>query len=197
MNTAYSDNPTSKIGQLLKQYRESIRLTQSYVAKQSGISSSMLSQIESSIVSPSISTLFAICSTMGMDMTYLMKALNKIDPVHVYNKEKRPKEDYKNAIFEKLIPKSDAPNGAQFLHLEIQPGQEISLRGQGIDITAMGYVIAGQVLVILEDKKDILLKKGDSILFRSLIPHTFRNTGKTLFRAVWSLTPICHDFPTK
>ena len=189
MNTASIENPAAKIGLLLKQYREGTRLT--------GISSSMLSQIESSVVSPSISTLFAICNAMGMEMTHLMKALNHENPVHVYNTEKRPKEDYMNAIFEKLIPKSDTPNNAEFLHLEIKPGQEISLRGQGIDIAAMGYVIAGQVLVILEDKKDILLKKGDSILFRSLIPHTFRNTGKTLFRAVWSLTPICHDFPTK
>jgi quercetin dioxygenase-like cupin family protein len=157
----------------------------------------MLSQIESSVVSPSITTLFAICNAMGMDMAYLMKSLNHTTPVHVYNPEKRPTEDYKNAFFEKLVPQSDSPNGAQFLLLEIQPGQEISLRGQGIDISAMGYVIDGQVLVILEDTKDILLKKGDSILFRSLIPHTFRNTGKTLFRAVWSLTPLSHDFPTK
>ena len=190
MNNLPDDNPTTKIGPLLKQYRESIRLTQSYIAKKAGISSSMLSQIESSIVSPSVSTLFAICNAMGMDMAYLMKSLNQTTPVHVYNPEKRPKEDYRNAVFEKLVPKSDSPTGAEFLHLEIQPGQEISLRGQGIDVVAMGYVISGQVLVIMEDNKDVLLKTGDSILFRSLIPHTFRNTGKTLFRAVWSLSPL-------
>lgn len=193
MNTMSKQNPASKIGQLLKQYRESIRLTQSHVAKQSGISSSMLSQIESSIVSPSVSTLFAICNAMGMDMAYLMKMLNRTTPIHVYNPEKRPKEDYRNAFFEKLVPKSDTPNGAEFLLLEIQPGQEISLTGQGIDVVAMGYVIDGSVLVITEEKKDLLLKKGDSILFRSLLPHTFRNTGKTLFRAVWSISPLRND----
>lgn len=197
MNTMSEQNPASKIGQLLKQYRESIRLTQSHVAKQSGISSSMLSQIESSIVSPSVSTLFAICNAMGMDMAYLMKMLNRTTPIHVYNPEKRPKEDYKNAFFEKLVPESDTPNGAELLLLEIQPGQEISLTGQGIDVVAMGYVIDGSVLVITEEKKDLLLKKGDSILFRSLLPHTFRNTGKTLFRAVWSISPLRNDISIK
>ena len=197
MDKIPDDNPTAKIGPLLKQYRESIRLTQSYVAKLSGISSSMLSQIESSIVSPSVSTLFAICNAMGMDMAFLMKAINQTTPVHVYNPDKRPKEEYESSVFEKLIPTSDTPNSSELLLLELEPNHEISLTGQGIDVVAMGYVISGSVILITEEKKNILLKKGDSILFRSLIPHTFRNTGKTLFRAVWSLTPLRHGFPTK
>jgi len=194
MNSISDNNPTAKIGLLLKQYRESIRLTQSYVAKLAGISSSMLSQIESSVVSPSINTLFSICSVMGMDMAFLMKALNQTNPVHVYNQEKRPKEDYTNAFFEKLVPKSDTPNGSEFLYLEIQPGHEVSLKGQAIDVVAMGYIIDGSVLITMEGIKPVLLKKGDSILFRSLVPHTFRNTGKGIFSAVWSLSPLRPEF---
>ncbi len=189
MEKSHVENPTEKIGPLLKQYRESIRLTQSHVAKKAGISSSMLSQIESSIVSPSVSTLFALCNAMGMDMTYLIKAINQSNPVHVYNPDKRPKEDYKYAFFEKLVPTSDNPINAQFLLMEIQPDNEISLRGQGLDVVAMGYLITGKMLVILEDDSEMLLNTGDSILFRSLVTHTFKNIGDTTLRAVWSLSP--------
>lgn len=190
MDNVRKKNPTENIGPQLKSYRKSIRLTQSYVAKQAGISSSMLSQIESSVVSPSVNTLFAICNAMGMDLTSLMKAINHSTPVHIYNAEKRSIEDYRNATFEKLVPKHDTPNGSEFLYLEIQPGKEISLTGQALDVMAMGYVITGSILVRIEDKNEILLKKGDSILLRSLLPHLFRNTGKVLFRAVWCLIPI-------
>ncbi len=59
------------------------------VAKKSGISSSMLSQIDSSIVSPSVNTLFALCNTMGMDMTNLMKSINRTNPIRIYHPEER------------------------------------------------------------------------------------------------------------
>ena len=190
MNTLSDNNPTSKIGQLLRQYRESVRLTQSYVAKQSGISSSMLSQIESSIVSPSVSTLFAICNTMGMDMSYLMKSITQTNPICIYHPNERSKEDYSNAVFEDLVSKLNTPNAAELLLLEIRPDQEIALKGRGKDLVAMGYVIAGSVSLIIEGDTNYALKKGDSILFKSLIPHTFKNTGKTLFRAIMSVSRL-------
>ena len=98
MDTLYDNNPALKIGPLLKQYREGIRLTQSHVAKKSGISSSMLSQIESSIVSPSVNTLFAICNTMGMDMTNLMKSINQTNPIRLFHQEERSRENYTNFL---------------------------------------------------------------------------------------------------
>ncbi len=193
MNNASNSNPALKIGPLLKHYRESVRLTQSYVAKKSGISSSMLSQIESSIVSPSVSTLFAICSTMGMDMANLMKSINQTNPVHVFHPDGRSREDYSNAVFEDLVSVSETPNGAKLQLLEINPGQEISLKGKGKEMLVMGYVITGTVVMVIEETTEYIIKKGDSVLFKSLCPHSFKNIGKSVFKAVWSLSPLCFD----
>ncbi len=87
MDTLSGNNSASKIGPLIKQHREGVRLTQSNVAKKSGISSSMLSQIESSIVSPSVNTIFAICNAMGMHMTSLMKSINQTNPIRLFYPE--------------------------------------------------------------------------------------------------------------
>jgi len=83
------------------------------------------------------------------------------------------------------------------LLLELKPGQEIALKGRGKDVSLMGYVISGSVLLITEGDTQYLLKKGDSILFTSLCPHTFRNHGSTPFRVVWSLIPLSSDIPEK
>lgn len=197
MNNVQENDPASKIGPLLKHYRECIRLTQSYVAKKSGISSSMLSQIENSIVSPSVSTLFAICSTMGMDIAGLMKSINHINPIRVFRPDERSREDYSNAVFEDLIYQSETPNGAKLQLLEINPGQEISLTGKGKDVLVMGYILAGTVMLIVEEEAEYILKKGDSILFKSLCPHRFKNIGKTAFKSVWSFCPVGPEFPAK
>lgn len=193
-----NNNPTSKIGPLLKAYRERVRLTQSCVAKSSGISSSMLSQIENSSVSPSINTLFSICNAMGMDMIYLMKAITQTTPVRVFHPDERPKEEYSESVFESLISQADTPHSGELLMMEIKPNQEIALKGDSKNITAMGYVFCGSVSLIIDQKTTYTIKKGDSILFQLLIPHIFRNTSKTtLFRAVWSLTPLRYGFPPK
>lgn len=197
MESLSNDNPTAKIGPLLKKYRAHVRLTQTYVAQQSGISSSMLSQIESSIVSPSVSTLFAICNAMGMDMAYLMKLITETNPVRVYHANERPKEDYGNSAFEALISKQETPQGGYMFLLEINPGEEIALTGQGYEMTAMGYVISGAVTLFLNEKENYQLKKGDSVLFQSLCPHKFINSSKTLFSSVWSMTPLRRSFPVK
>ncbi len=194
MGTVTGNNPTAKIGHLLKQYRKQIRLTQSYVAKKSGISSSMLSQIERSLVSPSVNTLFAICNVLGMDLKYLIEAITKTDPVRVFHPNERPREDYSKAVFEDLISKTKTPNATELLLLEIKPKQEISLKGKGKDIVLIGYVIEGSVLIITDNGTNYVWKKGDSVLFKSLIPHSFKNNGNTLFRAILSVSPIRPEF---
>lgn len=188
------NNPALKIGPLLKQYRKGIRLTQSFVAKKTGISSSMLSQIERSLVSSSVSTLFAICNALGMDLKYLIEAITKTEPVRVFHPNERSREDYSHSVFEDLIYKSETPNAAELLLLEIKPKQEIALKGKGKDVVLMGYVIEGSVLILTDDSKNYVWKKGDSVLFKSLIPHSFKNTENTLFRAVLSVSPIRPEF---
>ena len=99
--------------------------------------------------------------------------------------------------YQDLIYQSETPNGAKLLLLEINPGQEISLKGRGKEVLAMGYVLTGTVLMVIEEETEYILKKGDSILFKSLCPHRFNNIGKTVFKAVWSLSPLRPDIAEK
>lgn len=195
MDDSINYNPTARIGSLLKSYRESVRLTQSYVAKKSKISSSMLSQIESSYVSPSVSTLFSICKAMEMDMGHLMTALTQKNPVHIYHPNERPKQEDANTIFETLVPRLETPNFERLFLMEIKSGQEVGLKGSSNDEIAMGYVISGSAILIIDEKTKYPVKKGDSILLNPMISHSFRNSGKTVFRAVWCQSPIRYTFP--
>lgn len=182
------ENPASQIGSIIRSYREKIRLTQSSIAKKAGISSSMLSQIESSVVSPSVTTLFSICDALELNMTQLMKSITTNCPVQVYHSHERPKEESDGSSFETLISQTNTPHSGYMFLMEIKPMQKIGLSGQEKELVAMGYVINGSVLLSVEDQDEFLLKKGDSILFKSLCPHIFKNTSKTTtFKAVWSM----------
>ncbi len=130
-------------------------------------------------------------------MANLMKSINQTNPIHIFHPDERSREDYSNAVFEDLIYQSETPNGAKLLLQEINPGQEISLTGKGKEVLVMGYVLAGTVMLIVEEEAEYILKKGDSVLFKSLCPHSFKNMGKSLFRAVWSLSPLCYDIAEK
>jgi len=52
-----------------------------------------------------------------------------------------------------------------------------------------GLVLEGELEVQLEDK-EYLLKKGDSITFKSMTPHRKTNTGKTKSISVWANTAV-------
>ena len=50
-----------------------------------------------------------------------------------------------------------------------------------------GYVLEGQVLLQVEDKKE-LLNVGDSFHFFSTRPHTVQNPGEGTAKILWVLT---------
>ena len=180
--------PCARIGEILKNFREKSGLKQMVVAKRSGISTSMLSQIERSLVSPSVNTLFSVCNAMGMDITDLFRMITHENPVYVYHDKDRTRQISNASIFETLIMRTVTPHFEEMFLMEINPGQELGLSGKGKDGAAMGYVFSGTVSLIMDDKK-YSIKKNDSIYFPMLKAHVFQNNGKSTFKAIWCLVP--------
>jgi transcriptional regulator with XRE-family HTH domain len=193
MNTVLLNKPHKGIGVILKAYREKTGLNQAEIAKKAHISTSMLSQIERSVVSPSIDTLFSVCNALGLDITHLFRSISDKQQVRVLHKGERLKNTSDGIQYEQLVVNVDAAFPAELFLLEIAPCQKVGLSENGHEGTEMGYVLYGTALLVV-DGKEYILKEGDSVVFNASLPHGLENTGTEPFKAVWNALPPHKDY---
>lgn len=193
MDTVLLNKPFHKIGLILRAYREKTGQKQATIAKQAGISTSMLSQIERSVVSPSIDTLFAVCNALRMDITHLFRSISEKDQVRVQHKGERLRNKGNSAKYEQLILSIDTGNPAEMFLLEVAPQQEVGLSENGHEGAEMGYVLSGTASLVVNGT-EYILKQGDSVSFNSSLPHSLQNRGTIPFKAIWNALPPHKDY---
>ncbi|MGD9202371.1 MAG: cupin domain-containing protein [Chitinispirillia bacterium] len=193
MNTVTLNNRFHKIGSILKAYREKSGQFQSVIAKNAGISTSMLSQIERSVVLPSIETLFDVCEALGLDISALFNSITKKKQVRLIHNRERLKTARNGIYYEQLMINIDSPYQSEMFLLEIDSEKEVGMSTQGHTGFEMGYVLSGSATLTVNNV-EYHLQAGDSVSFDSSQPHKMRNTGKTKFRAVWNTLPPHKDY---
>lgn len=185
--------PGGEIGKALRAYREKTGRYQSEVARSAGISTSMLSQIERAAVSPSIETLMAVCGALEVDIADLFRRVSPQAPVRIVSPPHRLRTEERGVRYEQLISSSDTAYPAEMFMLEVQPGKQIGLSGQGHEGIEMGLVLEGRASLSV-DGVDHELREGDSVCFSSHLPHTLRNLAEVSFRAIWTTLPPHTDY---
>lgn len=163
------------IGKNIKEAREKKKLTLDAAAKLTGVSRSMLAQIEKGDVNPTISVLWKIANAYKVSFTSLTE--DKSEAVSVYRQEnmKPLSEDegrYLNypifAFTEKTLFETYRIVIKQKGILSAQP----HLKGAEEYIT----VFQGQVEITVGEEK-FQLSRGDSIRFCADQPHIYENIG--------------------
>jgi transcriptional regulator with XRE-family HTH domain len=187
------NNVLPRLGELLKVYREKTGHNQSEVSSRAHISISMLSQIERGVVSPSIDTLMMVCEALGMDPSELFKRLSLKAPVRIHHPQERLRMSSGGVKYEQLITSADSAYPSELFMLEVKPGCGTTLSNQGHEGVEMGFVMTGKANLTV-DGVDYPVQEGDSMSFNSHLPHRLQNTGKALFRAVWSTSPPHVDY---
>jgi transcriptional regulator with XRE-family HTH domain len=193
MNEAKVQYPAARIGKALRAYREKTGRYQSEVAREAGISTSMLSQIERAAVSPSIETLMAVCGALEVDMADLFRRLSPQTPVRIVSPAHRLRTEERGVRYEQLISSSDTAFPAEMFMLEVEPGKQIGLSGQGHEGVEMGLVLEGRARLNV-DGVEHELNEGDSVCFSCHLPHTLRNIAGVNFQAVWTTLPPHTDY---
>ncbi len=193
MNTVLLNNPCNNLGNVLKTYREKVGIKQSVIANRAGISTSMLSQIERSVVSPSIDTLYMVCVALGLDMANLFSILNSKNSVRIHHDQERLKTNSDGVIYEQLEVSNVSSYQIEMFLITIEPNYSIGMSQTGHEGIEIGYVLMGCAQLIVNDI-EYTLKKGDSVTFNSSLPHSLKNRGDILFRAVWNVMPPHKDY---
>jgi transcriptional regulator with XRE-family HTH domain len=188
------------VGMRLRAERGRRGLSLRELARRIELSASALSQIETGRSRPSVSTLYAIVSELGMSLDELFggsaaEAVQEPSPAGgggrpseqvgpVQRADSRMALELESGVrWERLTPVPDRE--VDFLYLVYEVGgastTEGLIRHNG---TEYGLVLSGRltVTVAFDDHE---LGSGDSISFDSTVPHRLANHGEEPAHAVW------------
>ncbi|WP_432117711.1 helix-turn-helix domain-containing protein [Streptomyces sp. bgisy032] len=181
------------------------------LAREIGVSASLVSQIETGRSQPSVSTLYAITTALGISVESLLDARQdggtapaappspgtvphalavlaadpglRIGPLAAPG-ERETLELDSGVVWERLgrVPGADV----DFLLVTYRPGGASSgsgalMRHAG---TEYGYLTSGELVLTL-GFDEYTVRAGDSVCFESTTPHRYRNDGEVPAVGVW------------
>jgi transcriptional regulator with XRE-family HTH domain len=191
--------PSPQLSDRLRDARMARGLSLRKLAARVGVSASLISQIETGKVQPSVNTLYALASELGLSIDDLLDATGE-EWADADRKARRP-GDGRAALVQrpddrKIIRLSDGVRwerltehsqpGIDFLYMVYESGGESCPPGELHRHSGRewGYVICGTLVVELGSEQHELAP-GDSIVFDSTTPHRLHNPGAERMEGIW------------
>ncbi len=180
------------IGDRLREERARAGISQRELARRLGYSPSLISQLESGMTRPSVGTLYAIVTELGVSLDHIIRGEEFASPAEsrperspvVHPGERQAIELDSGVRWEELTAHSE--EGVDFLEAIYDVGgastpDESLMRHPGREY---GYVISGRLGVQIGFETHEL-GPGDSIAFDSTTPHRLFNRGDEPVHAIW------------
>jgi len=177
------ESGVTALGPRVREERQRAGLSLRGLARTIGVSASMLSQIETGKTRPSVNTLYAITTALGISIEEVFSASTD-RPVEVTAPGAREWLALAAGVsWERLGELPGRP--VDFLRISYPPGGASSegplTRHHGAEY---GFVLAGELVLTLGEK-EIVLRAGDAVAFESGTPHRYRNDGDEAAVGVW------------
>lgn len=174
------------LGQKFREKRLSLGLNIADIAERSGLSKSLISQVERGKVVPSVVNVVKIADAMD---TTIAEFFNDDDNVFSIKHEGNRNEvfvDDGHKKYEFLAPIHGRKIEYLLITLDNSWNPDNSLISHEGEET--GYVLKGSMIVNLDGEKHIL-HKGDSIYFSSTTPHMYESFDDEECLAILAMTP--------
>lgn len=180
------------VSQKIRQTRQTKKLSLEDLSALSGLSPSYLSQVERSIVNPSLSALNKIAESLEISVSSLLSQESDHKFSHpaftVISQDQRHKLIYpgSNVANEMLTP--TMMKEFEFFWTSISPGEGSRDEPYSHPGYECGLVIEGVMEFYIGDDR-VTLSAGQSICFDPNIPHYWKNIGECDVHAVWVVLP--------
>lgn len=171
------------LGIRIRLLRRHQRLTLASVARATGLSTSMVSAVERGKASPSIGSLVAIASALGVQMNDLFATNGDSVQDPVRRRGAQPTFVTAQGVLRRLVA-SDSRRGVEVAVNEYEPGTASAPSPMHHEGQEYGLVVRGQLVVEL-DGRSHHLGEGDGIAYESSVPHRISNPGRRHAVAVW------------
>jgi transcriptional regulator with XRE-family HTH domain len=179
------------LGDNIKKQREKSEITLKELAHKTGLSSSFLSQVESGKAAPSLSTAKKIADVLGTTVGYLIGEESKSNNHLVTLIRKDERKSLVNFGYGLVLQFLSTLDKNHTLEPSIHVIEENATSGtppyqhKGEEIL---FILEGSVKVRLGED-DYLMNEGDSIHFKSMVPHSILNTEKEIAKVLCVSTP--------
>ena len=179
------------VGKKLKAIRLKNDMTIQVLASESNVSSNMISRIERGLTIPSVEILMKLASVFDKSINYFVEEVSTTHEIVFSSPGKRDTtvyDDEDNMHTESYTSGLRDPQFMSFLctvpvggtsgqkHMH-HPGDELIVLIEG----RLKVVIAGE---------EYMLSAGDSLSFKSHLPHRWTNVGDADARVIWTLSPF-------
>lgn len=186
---SFQDETTFRdIGEKIRVFRKKQNLTVGELATQCGLSTSLISQIERGISTPSLDSLWKITKILGISFVTLFEE-NSDDRVTVIPREEQKLLSLpKSNVSYRILSPSNRRNQLECLLITLKPGTSTK---EGLFTHTgeeCGVIIQGEMTVVVGDKSYIL-REGDSMYLDSTLPHRYFNHGEEVCKSYWAMTP--------
>ena len=159
----------------LKELRESRNLSLEQLATRTGVSKSMLRQIENSKSSPTIATIWKIANGLRVSFTALLRPPIVEATVKSFKDAKPLMEEDDHYRIYLMIP-FEPERAFETYYVEIDP--ETIFHGEPHEGNVYEYVFVQKgTLEVTVDGKPMLVKENEFIQFHANCPHSYKNIG--------------------
>jgi transcriptional regulator with XRE-family HTH domain len=187
--------PLDEIGDRLREERVRAGISQRELARRLGLSPSLISQLESGQSKPSVATLYAIVTELGVSLDQVIRGPDRADAAAdvaasndgspVLRPADRVAIDLDSGVrWEELAAHRE--EGVDFLEAIYEVGGSSTpdrslMRHHGREY---GYIVSGTLDIQIGFERH-RLEPGDSIAFDSTVPHRLFNEGDDPVHAIW------------
>jgi transcriptional regulator with XRE-family HTH domain len=182
------DDGDQRLGETIRLMRQRAGLSIQQVAKKTGLSTGLISQVERALATPSVRTLRLLSIALDVPISYFFEEHTVVSPArYIVRKNDRRllRLTASGVVKEALTP---AEKGEiEFYELTLNPGGS-----SGTDFVRhtgekAGYVLSGRLRLWLDNEAHVL-DAGDSFRFPSTVPHMFDNPSQQVARIIWVTT---------
>lgn len=174
------DNLNLIFAENLKRLREEKRLSLDNVAKLSGVSKSMLGQIERGEVNPTISTVWKISNGLKVSFTTLMSR-PEADFEIVRKADIKPLQEIDGKSRNYPVFSFDDTRRFEMYLLEIDPGGQIVAEAHPLSTQEFITIFSGELTIRANDG-EFVVANGNSIRVKADNPHEYHNAGEEMVK---------------
>lgn len=172
-------SPPPAIGPKLKQFRLRENLTLQDLQAMTGISKSMLSQIERGVVNPTFARVWHLTQSLGIGVGDLLGDVNSsLDRVQTYEHLKVNKTPVMTSAdglcMTRILSPIHQSLPFEWYEMIFKPGGSLRANAHGNGSWEHQTVMRGSVVVEVGDQ-DIVLREGETVRYSAEQPHGARN----------------------
>jgi len=167
-----------QLGNRLSLLRKRKNMTLDELSAKSGVSKSILSQIERDLSNPTVTTISRIAEALDEKLSDFFLKIEVEETNSIESSKETPSITSKDGLCElNILGAGETVNWLQWYILEMKPKGVLESSSHGPKTFENLTVIDGQIEVTCGDTRE-KLSKGDTFRFQSNREHTIRNISK-------------------